>query len=52
MFVTFIKKIKQLSVEEDKYFPASVPLLMKKKGIQVKALWYGFQFFGPKESIN
>ena len=31
MSVTFIKEIKQISVEEDKYFSASVPLLMKKR---------------------
>ena len=32
--------------------PCICPLANEKKGIQVKVFWYGFQFFGPKESIN
>lgn len=34
-----------------KIFPAPVPLLMKK-GIQVKGLGYGFQFFGLSKFIH
>lgn len=46
MFVTFIKEIKQLSVEEDKYFPCICPLANeKKKEFKSRLFVCGFQFW-------
>ena len=38
-FIKEIKQIKQISVEDNKYLPASVPLLMKKK--EFKSRFFG-----------